>query len=141
MSGTLLNLVRLCLPGTERNPYTNRCNKKCEKSHTRIKQDTLKRFSCHKKCKPHESRNRQTLRCRKNRSPKRTPQKRGRKPKHRMSRKSNSRSPLVTLDRVYYRNRSNSLSNNTPLRSRTPTVSFGKLYDMREDIWEENPRK
>lgn len=136
MSPPLLNLVRLCLPGTERNPYTKRCNKKCKKTHTRIKQDTLKRFACHKKCKPDETRNHQTMRCRQNRGPKRTPQKRGRKPKHRVSIKS--KSPLVTLDRVYYRNRSKS-SSNKPLRSRTPTVSFGKLYDMREDIWEENP--
>ena len=25
-------------------------------------------------------------------------------------------------------------------KKRLATVSFGKLYDMREDIWEENPK-
>ena len=67
MNSPYLNLVQLCLPGRERNPYTQRCVKKCPSTHERHKNSTLKRYSCLKKCKPNEERNPHTLKCRRNR--------------------------------------------------------------------------
>ena len=62
MPSRVLDLVKgVCGPGYERNPYTKRCNRKCPRSHERIR--TNKRFQCYKKCKPGMLRNKHTQRC------------------------------------------------------------------------------
>ena len=58
-----LNLVKLCVPGTERNPFTNRCNRKCKKGNERIRLDQTKTYRCYKTCVKPKKRNTQTNRC------------------------------------------------------------------------------
>ena len=60
-----LDLVRLCVPGTERNPFTNRCNRKCKKGNERIRLDQTKTYRCYKTCVKPKKRNTQTNRCNK----------------------------------------------------------------------------
>ena len=65
MSIPYLHLVKgVCGPGTVRNPYTDRCNKACKRTHERIRDDTLKRYRCYKKCRPNQFRDKHTKRCR-----------------------------------------------------------------------------
>ena len=65
MSIRYLDLVKgVCGPGTVRNPYTDRCNKACKRTHERIRDDTLKRYRCYKKCRPNRFRDKHTKRCR-----------------------------------------------------------------------------
>lgn len=65
MSIRYLDLVKgVCGPGTVRNPYTDRCNKACKRTHERIRDDTLKRYRCYKKCGSNQIRDKHTKRCR-----------------------------------------------------------------------------
>ena len=131
-SFTMPNLVRMCLPGTERNPYTKRCNKKCKSNkQVRIKNDPRKTFRCYQKCKQNQQRDSKTNRCR------RTVQ-RMRRLKTKSA--SKSKSPLILIDRVYHRSRSRS-KNNSKARTNSKTFSYGKLYDLKSDLWDVNPNK
>ena len=49
--------------GKEYNPFTKRCNKKCDESKERIKDLRKKKIKCLKKCKPGSDRNTKTNRC------------------------------------------------------------------------------
>jgi len=61
MSIPYLHLVKgVCGPGTVRNPYTDRCNKACKRTHERIRDDTLKRYRCYKKCGSNQIRDKHT---------------------------------------------------------------------------------
>ena len=68
-STPILTLVKgVCGPGMERNPYTQRCNRKCPSSHQRIRNLSTQRFRCYKKCRSGQKRDKHTRRCRGSRS-------------------------------------------------------------------------
>jgi hypothetical protein len=61
----ILDLVKgVCGPGTERNPFTRRCNKQCKRSYQRIRNPYIKTFRCYKNCQIGEMRDKYTYRCR-----------------------------------------------------------------------------
>ena len=45
----LIELRKLCLPGTIRNPYTKRCNRTCKNGNERITNSKQKTFRCYKR--------------------------------------------------------------------------------------------
>lgn len=59
----MLDLVKLCLPGTERNPFSKRCNKKCKKGKEKIRLDQTKTYRCYKTCEKPRVRNSKSNRC------------------------------------------------------------------------------
>ena len=59
----MLDLVKLCTPGTERNPFSKRCNKKCKKGKERIRLDQSKTYRCYKSCEKPRVRNSNSNRC------------------------------------------------------------------------------
>jgi hypothetical protein len=61
----LIELRKLCLPGTIRNPYTKRCNRMCENGYERITNSKRKTIRCYKKCTRRQYRNQNTNRCKK----------------------------------------------------------------------------
>lgn len=44
----LIELRKLCLPGTTRNPYTKRCNRMCKNGYERITNSKQKTIRCYK---------------------------------------------------------------------------------------------
>jgi len=78
----MLDLVKLCSPGTEKNPFTKRCNKKCKKGKERIRLDQTNTYRCYKTCEKPRTRNTRSNRC----SGKRIPS--SKKQSHTNSRKS-----------------------------------------------------
>lgn len=83
-----LDFVRLCLPGTERNPFTKRCNQNCKKGNERIRLDHKKTYRCYKTCVKPKKRNTQTNRCKGTKSSSKTPSKKSSLPRKKYS-KSN----------------------------------------------------
>ena len=65
----MLDLVKLCLPGKERNPFSKRCNKKCKKGKERILLNQTKTYRCYKTCEKPRERNSKTNRCRGRKTP------------------------------------------------------------------------
>lgn len=61
----LIELRKLCLPGTIRNPYTKRCNRMCKNGYERITNSKQKTIRCYKKCSRKQYRNKNTNRCKK----------------------------------------------------------------------------
>lgn len=61
----LIELRKLCLPGTIRNPYTKRCNRMCKNGYERIINSKRKTIRCYKKCSRKQYRNKNTNRCKK----------------------------------------------------------------------------
>ena len=61
----LIELRKLCLPGTIRNPYTKRCNRTCKNGNERITNSKQKTFRCYKTCTREKYRNKKTNRCKK----------------------------------------------------------------------------
>ena len=136
----------ICGSTKERNPYTGRCVNVCKSNtHERIANDSKRQFGCYKKCRPHQYRHTHTKRCRNTNV---IPMKTNTRSKSSSSKSRKTRSPFITMDRVYYRPRSTSKSTSrsrsrSKSRSKSLDSSFsiGKLYDLREDIWEEHPEK